>query len=430
MQSRLIVKNFGPIREADLDLRNVNVFIGPQASGKSAIAKLFTIFKTPRKFIKNGNGEQLKQFHETLKEYNILSFLTEESHIEYHSPIHLLKYSSGALTYEPYLKNQIDKLSNEIESSNEDNSIAHIIKKEIELLQNNYHNISPFYHEININSSSVSEVWGQFRAVVAAARLLEEGLSTQSIVYIPAERMFINLLLGSVSNLLLNNVPIPKHILLFGAEIEKSPIKEIDLNFLDLNNSNSTGIVYKNNNGDRRIFLNETLSLQLTEAASGIQSVIPLLIPILSNTTAAQNRSFVIEESELNLFPTAQYELIKLLESIRPESLKYDTGACHVYTTHSPYILSAMNILLYASKIYNKFGHSSSEYSEEKLSQLSSIIPPRSNLQPDIFAAYQIQGGHAESIFNRETGLIDDNYIDDASDKMNDDLDALMNLMR
>jgi predicted ATPase len=51
MQSQLIVKNFGPIKSVNLDLKNVNVFIGPQASGKSALAKIYTIFKAPRKFL-------------------------------------------------------------------------------------------------------------------------------------------------------------------------------------------------------------------------------------------------------------------------------------------------------------------------------------------------------------------------------------------
>jgi recombinational DNA repair ATPase RecF len=35
MDSKLIVKNFGPIKNVELDLRNVNVFIGQQATGKT-----------------------------------------------------------------------------------------------------------------------------------------------------------------------------------------------------------------------------------------------------------------------------------------------------------------------------------------------------------------------------------------------------------
>ena len=48
MKSKLIVKHFGPIEIADLDLKSVNVFIGPQASGKSTLAKLYTICNSPR----------------------------------------------------------------------------------------------------------------------------------------------------------------------------------------------------------------------------------------------------------------------------------------------------------------------------------------------------------------------------------------------
>ena len=45
MNEKLIVKNFGPIREAELDLKKVTVFIGPQGSGKSTLAKLVAICK-------------------------------------------------------------------------------------------------------------------------------------------------------------------------------------------------------------------------------------------------------------------------------------------------------------------------------------------------------------------------------------------------
>jgi len=44
-QEKLIVKNFGPIKEAELELGKVTVFIGEQASGKSVLAKLVAISK-------------------------------------------------------------------------------------------------------------------------------------------------------------------------------------------------------------------------------------------------------------------------------------------------------------------------------------------------------------------------------------------------
>lgn len=42
MKETLIIKNFGPIRDAAIELRKVNLFIGPQGSGKSTIAKVIS----------------------------------------------------------------------------------------------------------------------------------------------------------------------------------------------------------------------------------------------------------------------------------------------------------------------------------------------------------------------------------------------------
>lgn len=39
MSERLTVQNFGPIRESDIDLRDLTVFVGPQATGKSLAAQ-------------------------------------------------------------------------------------------------------------------------------------------------------------------------------------------------------------------------------------------------------------------------------------------------------------------------------------------------------------------------------------------------------
>ena len=45
MRERLIVKSFGPVKELDITFRKVTVFIGDQGTGKSCIAKLFSLFK-------------------------------------------------------------------------------------------------------------------------------------------------------------------------------------------------------------------------------------------------------------------------------------------------------------------------------------------------------------------------------------------------
>ena len=40
MKKKLIIDNIGPIKHVELDLKRVNVIIGPQSAGKSCILKI------------------------------------------------------------------------------------------------------------------------------------------------------------------------------------------------------------------------------------------------------------------------------------------------------------------------------------------------------------------------------------------------------
>ncbi len=422
MQSRLIVKNFGPIKHVDLDLRNVNVFIGPQASGKSALAKLFTIFKAPRKFLKNGNTEaNLKAFKDTLEEYNIQSFLKEDSEIEFESELHDLSYKNQIIFYDAKLLNRIDNLLqlNQNFPANKETIIND--------LGNLFDNHLLIFGKVKKlpNFETNEETLIKTIEIVKEA---ESYLASKASMYIPSERSFINIVMGSINNLILNNVPIPKHILFFGAELEKAIVTEIDLGFLNENT------VYRNINGEGRIYKDKEYGIKLTEAASGMQSVVPLLIPILGHDILSYQHSFVIEEPELNLFPDAQYGLIKYLESLRPEPYWQDVGVLHTYTTHSPYILSGLNNLLYAYKVSQSLKIHVPD-SDRILDEINHLAKPveeivSTEINPNSFSAYQIKNGTAESIVDRSTGLLKENYIDAASDKMTDDFEALMELMK
>ncbi len=446
MESRLIVKNFGPLKDIDIILKNVNVFIGPQASGKSALAKLFTIFKAPRKFLKDFAKDSTidkseiynKAFRDTLEEYNIGSFLNEGTVIEFISNLHLLSFKEGKITYKPKLLYKIEELENLKDDFDGNaweiqNHLNEFIDNFFLFSLNLFHLLKKTNDNLEINLKSLKEEIKkinkiQFFDIIVLLRKSEENLSTNTAIYIPSERNFSNIIKKYSLNLLNNNVPIPKHIISFGAELEKVDIAEIDLGFLQ------TDLLYKNVNGDDRILTKGGSDIKLIEAASGIQSVLPILLPILNKKIHSGHQSFVIEEPELNLFPLAQYDLIKLLESKREDSDSNDSGTIHTYTTHSPYILSAINNLLFANKVrfqifkLNMYDASDLEELSLKLIELVNKII-NAEIDPATFTAYQIFDGKAQSIFNEETGLIDENYIDEASDKIGDDFDALMELM-
>ena len=57
---KIEIRNFGPIKELNLDIKDFSIFIGPQASGKSTIAK--TIF-----FFKSLNDDLVKYFIDSVE---------------------------------------------------------------------------------------------------------------------------------------------------------------------------------------------------------------------------------------------------------------------------------------------------------------------------------------------------------------------------
>lgn len=50
------IRNIGPIKEAEFRLNKVNIFIGPQSSGKSTIAKLVSFCQWLEKYIVINQG--------------------------------------------------------------------------------------------------------------------------------------------------------------------------------------------------------------------------------------------------------------------------------------------------------------------------------------------------------------------------------------
>ena len=80
-------------------------------------------------------------------------------------------------------------------------------------------------------------------------------------------------------------------------------------------------------------------------------------------------------------------------------------------------------------KTLNERNASDDQYSaNEKNTQIVKNIAG-AEIDPELFTAYQISEGEAIPIFNRKTGLIENNYIDDASDKVNEDFESLMELI-
>jgi len=282
-------------------------------------------------------------------------------------------------------------------------------------VKDNFKDFLDYYRKFDFQTEQFEE--HEFTLLLNTIKQAEIKLLSAEAPYIPAERLFVPILKGASMGLLNNNVAIPKHILRFASDYEtaSNTITEFDLSFI------KQGISYKKVNGVDRLFYTPKKSVLLSESATGFQSIIPLLLTILYHKDTT-NRSYVIEEPEINLFPKAQYSLVKFLEKERSDG-GIDTTYIHTYTTHSPYILSAFNNMLYAFKKWENTDKS--DFTREKLEQ---VLPDENWLNPDNFNAYSIQDGVAIQILDRESGLIGENIIDEISDEMSDDFDRLMSI--
>jgi predicted ATPase len=370
---RLIVKNFGPLKDVDIELNKINLFIGENGSGKSVLGKILTIISD----FDNFNEDEILKF----EKYNI-NFISASTIIEF--------YSDNKLYLQ--LKNKkiiFDKAIQEVKNQ------AHKTFQEFEKFKN-YITIFP---EKKIDLS-VQEVTKELEIFNKKYQKLKSA-------YIPAERNLISLFNKSLTTLLVAEVPLPKFLLSFSSEFEKAGNQLKELEFLDVKYVNGDGL-------DRhKVYFNDDNYLPLEHSSSGIQSALPLYLTV--KYFANKHSSIIIEEPEQNLFPKAQTETIKyIVEQVSDENSLF-------MMTHSPYVLSTLNILMMA--------HKAGSVGEDSKEEVSKLINEKQWINPDDFSAYYLENGVARDIKGR-TGLISDNEIDEISDDMTYAFEELLTIYR
>ncbi|MCE7922506.1 MAG: hypothetical protein DYG98_05595 [Haliscomenobacteraceae bacterium CHB4] len=375
----LTVKNFGPIREAHLDLQKVTVLIGEQASGKSVLAKLVAIFRNVQYIISQNSNEWFEHF-------SILQYLNENTDIYYESDFYSIKVEKG-----------------EVRLFNVDKQI--LLFHKLQSIQQRYKG------QYNLLDKEQLQT---FQEATEQITTLEKEVQKygQDAIYIPAERILISILSEASFSLQLSQVSLPKFLLMFGRDYEKSRkhINQLEIITLDLKYSYLGGVdIVEYNNAKTK----------LSESASGLQSILPLLLVVedCSNSTVTlkMNFRFIIEEPELNLYPTTQKKLVEYLIE------KCTIGDNRlIITTHSPYILTALNNCIQARNTLREH--------PEHADEVAKLVRPESQIDFEDVMTYFVAGGTARPIMNNENRLIDANTLDDVSDELGDIFDRLLDL--
>jgi len=135
--------------------------------------------------------------------------------------------------------------------------------------------------------------------------------------------------------------------------------------------------------------------------------------PIHSKMPSPSIGMVFAEEPELSVFPETQYQIAELIASLAKSELLWKSYAI---TTHSPYMLSSFNNLIYAGQL-----------GEDKAIHRKIPIDKKYWIEPGSFAAYSVHDGKTESILS-ESGLINGEYLDSVSEKIGNEFDSLLRL--
>ncbi|HEX8014859.1 MAG TPA: AAA family ATPase [Flavobacterium sp.] len=415
-RAKLIVKNFGPLKDIEIEVREMVTIIGAQASGKSTLAKLISILED-----ENFRRNSKITFEEELNKYNMKSFLNDGTIISYSKGDYSFTFKNHEYSKtnpRELIKEQfVDFLKNSKSKEEKNEEFKNLLKHD---LISNWKNqftpqiVNDIFKKLNVyfNDGSKSyEIPILDFFLYYETILTEYGINIKfDSLYIPSERNFLHLIVENTLGLINNNVRIPKHLLEIGQEYEKAihTIKELPLTIINKN------FKYKREGKTSYIYHNENEKVDLLESASGLQSIIPILLLVEYSKTLKEeyNFNFVVEEPELNLYPKAQHLLIQYLV----KNCLFDRKNL-ILTTHSPFVLASINNLLLA---YDK--------GQKNPKEVNKIIKKESWLNPKNFIAYELKNGKAKKIMNDKLGQISENMIDGVSDAFANEFDKLLDL--
>lgn len=404
--ARLIVKNIGPIKDVDIELKKVNVFMGPQSCGKSTLAKIisFCSWLEKKKFMES-DSEVLPDLTNKLRQYHKLTgeYFNDESKIIYLGENVCYFHNCTLYDCDEYDTGFVGIVQNKLDK------IAYLNDK--------------FYNP--------------------------------KVIYIPAERNFVS----RVPNLgrYAEDRDNLQDFVSSWYDAKRHYTQDTPLDVLNLS------VQFYATTQDANILkLNDTQRLYLDTASSGLQSIVPLLVLFdwLSNGiyenakpyspleekellkvvqnlrdssenftdshiddlsrrmmgilrgTIYSHTQFIVEEPEQNLFPETQCELLYYILS----TLNHGKNHRAVITTHSPYILYALNNCLLANIVRK-------EVPEDEMARYGcrDVI-----LNPDDVAVWEIEEGRMKlydedsgnhTIQDRD-GLIRKNYFNNVMGKV------------
>lgn len=165
--------------------------------------------------------------------------------------------------------------------------------------------------------------------------------------------------------------------------------------------------------GEERLSLGNGKYVKINFASSGQQESVWILNLIFYYILENKPTFFILEEPESHLYPDAQKSVAEMI------GLLINAGHSAFITTHSPYILGELNNLLLVGQVLSGNSGLTTSFSAGHLKKLAI----------DQTNAYYVSGGGLQSCIADDLGLIRNEVIDGASRSINEENDELLEML-
>lgn len=403
--AHITIKNVGPLKDVSLDIKRINVFMGPQSTGKSTIAKIISqALWAEKNYLTMGEKYDfyrgLLSFHNMDRSY----FSNTDLEITYESPwtIIRMKYEDGKRGPQTFY----EKKSN--------NELYHNTKIEYIPAERNFvasiANIHKYTETYNSTVSFLNE-WYVAKSAYQRRKSFDVELPDLTFSYRYKESEERDIIRVADSELNLRSGSSGQQsllpLLLVAEEVMVSTYNT------------------------QRIFSPAEIG-HIKKKAPDLASIVDVLSEIGKKARTKQIEKnlqklwrkigyqadygcthLIVEEPEQNLYPSTQRGLLKRLVSYLFTDAKHRHTL--TLTTHSPYILYALNNCMLAGLVEQK--------NPNAIEVLSGII----RIAPDQVGLWLLKNGEITSLQNSETGLLTQDFF---NQELQENHEEMFNFLR
>ena len=391
MERTIQIKEFITLHDIIYTPKRFNVIIGPQASGKSLLVKLDyfllevadsllfqAIVEEQRKnvFIKNIKELFSKYFNKNVwKNYIFEISFSFDRNYEL-----IIKREKGKRDIDVFINKAFDDLR----------------KTLLKEFRTKFKKEDPFFSAIEFLNRYLRNNYPHF---------------FKNSVFIPAGRSYFANMDKSIYMILEKNYRIDPFLIIFGSRFENAKsMLEVDIDLLNMKipkidilvrNILQGTIVYSKEIENIGIKRDEVFT-EIYYTSSGQQESLPLILTLLVLLKKKHKiyEEIIVEEPEAHLFPVSQKAMMELL------GYMYNQNFNITITTHSPYIITAINNQILLQEMKDKI---------PKKSYLYELLDFA--IEFDDVSAYSLEDGRLVDIKNYENRLIEGYTVDKVSEE-------------